>query len=714
MQFREGEITHEFQGQPHTFKFKYRDPWEWLVDIVTDPTLASSIIWYPVEKYLHHGNMIIRIYDEVNTGKRWWEIQDQLPRKHGLPHCFLPLHLWLDKGKVSKTTKKHPIVLRAAFLPSETRNASGNGGGVFIGCMPIVCNPNDTIESEDDTPSSVELAQFKREVYHKVLHVIFRSIRKRSHHGDTLKCGDKIRRVLYPGFLIHSVDGEEGCATCGTRGAQAKHSCPKCLAPKLELSHLAKDFVSRTQHGMIHDFKQAKHMNYSSRLNILRDVGLHYVKNALWKINNSSPYEAYSYDMLHAFDLGEWGKHLWPLITEKVLKHSKNKISRNMRQIPRWRGLKHFSAAAEIDFADGNTFRDILKCIIPCIVQLLPHNSSLVHCVRTSAVLRALAGLRIVRQDHLELYKEFLVKYEKWFSNEHDKSFNYPKHHNLIHLPEDVENKGCTESYSTRPGEGFHQQIQQAYDQTNFKNTDPQIIQIDENQEAIARIRMFIDIHDQHLSSLTSAEDLTDGAEPPPAPVVSMANYALGCQELVISEKAEFRNCIAAKVFCSSLRVYLDLTATCEIDEGDRPTGFLTLTPYQCLYLTYMSVEDWREKTDILRCNPSFHNSPRYDCVVINTNPVTFGRLEYVFSCKDAEGQKCDLALVRKFEDSCWRPKTKWEGCRVLREKEYGFVLLKYLIRGCHLIPTLDKDKSTYYVNDLVDNDAFIRFFLDK
>ena len=127
-----------------------------------------------------------------------------------------------------------------------------------------------------------------------------------------------------------------------------------------------------------------------------------------------------------------------------------------------------------------------------------------------------------------------------------------------------------------------------------------------------------------------------------------------------------------------------------------------------------MSVEDWRERTDILHCNPSFHNRPRYDCVVINTNPVTFGRLEYIFSCEDTEGQKCDLALVRKLEDSCWRPKTKWEGCRVLREKGYDFVLLKYLIWGCHLIPTFDKDESTYYVNDLVDNDAFIRFFLDK
>jgi len=37
-------------------------------------------------------------------------------------------------------------------------------------------------------------------------------------------------------------------------------------------------------------------------------------KNAFWKIENSDPYLAYSYDMLHAFDSGEWGKHQWPLL----------------------------------------------------------------------------------------------------------------------------------------------------------------------------------------------------------------------------------------------------------------------------------------------------------------------------------------------------------------------------------------------------------------
>ncbi|KIJ38049.1 hypothetical protein M422DRAFT_177113, partial [Sphaerobolus stellatus SS14] len=138
------------------------------------------------------------------------------------------------------------------------------------------------------------------------------------------------------------------------------------------------------------------------------------------------------------------------------------------------------------------------------------------------------------------------------------------------------------------------------------------------------------------------------------------------------------------------------------------------ITPYQCLYLTYMSLEDRREKTDILRCNPNFHNRPRYDCVVINTSPITFAHLEFIFTCEDMSKRRCDIALVRNLEYSKWRLRTKWEGCTVLEEKSYTFVFLKYLIRGCHLIPTFKKDEGKCYLNDLVDSDAFVRFFLNK
>ncbi|KIJ63480.1 hypothetical protein HYDPIDRAFT_92193, partial [Hydnomerulius pinastri MD-312] len=49
------------------------------------------------------------------------------------------------------------------------------------------------------------------------------------------------------------------------------------------------------------------------------------------------------------------------------------------------------------------------------------------------------------------------------------------------------------DNHSTRPGEGFHQEVQEAYKPTNCKNTDPQIARVDENQEAVAHLRMLMD-----------------------------------------------------------------------------------------------------------------------------------------------------------------------------------------------------------------------------
>ena len=57
---------------------------------------------------------------------RWW------------PHCFLPLLIWTDDGNITKTVKKHPVILRAVFLPGAIRNGSGNAGGFLLGYMVVV------------------------------------------------------------------------------------------------------------------------------------------------------------------------------------------------------------------------------------------------------------------------------------------------------------------------------------------------------------------------------------------------------------------------------------------------------------------------------------------------------------------------------------------------------------------------------------------------
>jgi hypothetical protein len=41
-----------------------------------------------------------------------------------------------------------------------------------------------------------------------------------------------------------------------------------------------------------------------------------FFENVFWSISNSDPYQASSYGLLHAYDLGKWGKHLFVPLKE--------------------------------------------------------------------------------------------------------------------------------------------------------------------------------------------------------------------------------------------------------------------------------------------------------------------------------------------------------------------------------------------------------------
>lgn len=60
-------------------------------------------------------------------------------------------------------------------------------------------------------------------------------------------------------------------------------------------------------------------------------------------------------------------------------------------------------------------------------------------------------------------------------SQEYGKDFCFYKQHAASHVIEDIEQKGATNNFSTRPGEGFIQEVNEAYKQTNKRNADQQV-----------------------------------------------------------------------------------------------------------------------------------------------------------------------------------------------------------------------------------------------
>ncbi|KAF8516714.1 hypothetical protein BU17DRAFT_67328 [Hysterangium stoloniferum] len=542
-EFKRSSVSEMYNGKKYTFNFYYRDPWQWILSVVTDATLAKHLIWYPVKKYLHDR-------------KSWWDIQTALPSDLDLPHCFLPLHIWLDKRKVSTTVKLHPALLRAGFLPGDVRNGSGNGGAVLFLMMPVVEDPHDP-KSRTEAQRAA-FAFFKRSIYHQVLMVALQPLQYPSQYGEAVTCSDSVQQVLTTGIIIQSL-------------MVKKQHALMCLFHKNELTKTTKVFPLRTRQTMSDVVQKAKAARSKRQTEeILRDNGLHIVDNAFWTIANSDPYSSVSYDTLHSDDLGKWGDHLFPKMIE-VLGNMKQggKFSEFMSHIPSWPGLKIVHNVITVDLSDGNTFRDIMKTTHPCIVQLFPSKSSFIHCICALATFWMFAGLHMITTLQLDRMQAAL------FSKEYGKDFHFPKQHAPSHLHYDITHKGSTTNYTTWTGEGFQQESRCAYFQTNYKNV--------ESQEALAYITMDVEIYDNELKELKALCNDNNEENKTSTDIFNVVHQYLVPDEIIL-------------------------------------TGY-KIIPYKCVYIHYTSLEDWKVKQDIACCNPSFHGCPRYDCIIINTNP---------------------------------------------------------------------------------------------
>ncbi|KAJ7114378.1 hypothetical protein C8R44DRAFT_630272 [Mycena epipterygia] len=718
-QFKPASIFATYKNKEYEFKFEYRDPWEWIVDLLNDTTLAETSIYNSVQKYYCEGSRTVkheeRVIDEPNTADTWAKCESELPPPDPYPHCLLPLHFWLDDGLVTKRITMHPMVYRALFQPANIRNASGNGGGVLGGYMPKVCDPSDP--SSRNGPQTEEFARYKMEVYQKVLSVVFSSLKSRSWSGEPIRCPDNLVRVFHPAILIDSLDGKEAAYFCACRAAKANFPCPKCLVHKSHLHKLTGNFKLRTTPDMkAVVVKALKSKTKTEKENILKSYGLHGVKHFLWKFRFSDPYAAYSYDTLHSDDLGKWGHHLWPLLLEELENiKQKGPFTENMRRFPRWPDLKHFDEVTTTHFTDGQSFYDILKCVLPCVVQLLPANDPFVHCIRAYERCRIMAGMRCMPETRLQRLDTFIQDYEHWsgrVSEVYGKDFDFFKQHSLHHLVQDIRDKGTTDHGSTRPGEGFQQEARDAYSRTNGKNVAHQMSRIDETQEAIARIRMTIDNYDERQHKLQDSDDSVD--ETPVDPQAS-AHWAFGAPvpgRLVNSRALEGTNAGSAlfRNFDFRLRQFISDEFP---EEHIKYEDTILIRLFKCLYISYQSMEDWRGTRDIIRCNPCFHQRPRYDCLLVNfTDPgLHFARVRSLLRCNLPSGRNIDLALVCMLDRSRWKPRTRWAGCQIRDEaKESSFLSMEHVIRGALLAPvSAARDESTHILIDTVDADMFLR-----
>ena len=143
-------------------------------------------------------------------------------------------------------------------------------------------------------------------------------------------------------------------------------------------------------------------------------------------------------------------------------------------------------------------------------------------------------------------------------------------------------------------------------------------------------------------------------------------------------------------------------------------TCILQIQEYCFLKVRYESTVDWREKVDYLRCNPSFHGQPRYDCIIVDTvrGPI-FARLVCAFNYK-IEGEDYPIALIHPFDAAVSGPRrqkdTDFGFFRICAKPRTSceFIFVRSIIRGALLVEDFGREGDLLVV-DTVDTDMFLR-----
>ncbi|KAF9491747.1 hypothetical protein BDN71DRAFT_1484072 [Pleurotus eryngii] len=714
--FTKMPVSDIYKGESLTYDVWRHPVWDWVMKLVQDPQLAPHFEWDAKHLFKYNGESWVHFYDEPVTGDLWWEIQSTLP-EGGKP---LLLIVYADKTCLSTfgTAKGYPVVARVGNLIINLRNGDGPSGGFMIGWLPVMEEPASETHKR-------KWKNHKAIVYHRAMEIILQDIINHSHTGFAIICGD-----------VKSADYEEDCIMTLTWGTGSYCPCPICLVPDTKQAIHDVAYPLRTQATMKAVYMEAMALGtVEEREDLLKKYGLRSIENVFWKIANSDPYRSTSFDCLHTFDGGLFDDHLFKQIllhVEALGRGALTKLDHQMEIFPRWSGLKHFKAITTLSFNDGAKSEDISKCILFAAHNILTRQADhagyiLLKCMRCYINLRMYAGLHVHTSETISAGREevkclsiLLQEYQAKANPEfRKKSWNFPKNHLYVHLFNDIEQKGATPNYSTKPSEKSHSNLKTAYRRrTNFKNVAPQVSKTlsAPSQSSYINITYEINVLEASQKPVTAADN-EDEAENDEDVTPPSGHYKLGsCTKPIMLGEVEenYSNDVAFERFRLRLSEFLNR----ELDAEKRPgyrylhnTGDQNtkIRPGQYLTINYESIVDWREDTNLLRCNPMFQGAPRYDHVVIKTgSPTTLGtdiiaRLLMMFTIM-VNDITYDIALQKDTDLQLLR-------LRARPRKSAEFLFLSSIIRGALVIPDFSQ-QGDFFLVDTVDGDMFLRYCL--
>ncbi|KAG2123632.1 hypothetical protein BD769DRAFT_1741799 [Suillus cothurnatus] len=390
---------------------------------------------------------------------------------------------------------------------------------------------------------------------------------------------------------------------------------------------------------------------------LLKVLGLHPVKNVLWIVAHSDPHDAISLNHLHIL---------------KSLGHKAESLfEKQVANFPQWRNCNHFNTIIHMLFSDGNKIKDISRQSFYAALSILKQSNS-----PEGNQLLCLIGNYLQLDSYIGLNVQTVST-----------------------------TQGAACNYTTCLNEKLHGPLKEAYKrQSNGRKVAEQILCVNQNKFAVSLLRGHVDtFNEQRNRKDDEIDDLDTIAEDNLNLAVAQGHIKLGSlQQLISIQEIEnmsypIHSRFSSKVpdvrsnqiqstdpyqihhdkLLHSYPVHITLNTAyflhlvylpfwkfstflntslpgyeCELRRWiTLPTNF-QICEYRYLKVNYKSTIDWKQATDYLWCNLSFHGQPRYDCALIQLTPErsAFFKLILMFKCHLPDiDSSFDFALVQPY-----------------------------------------------------------------
>ncbi|KAG2066818.1 hypothetical protein BDR04DRAFT_1120936 [Suillus decipiens] len=316
---------------------------------------------------------------------------------------------------------------------------------------------------------------FKNTVWHKSFARIISSLASESQMGQWLECLDSVTHWFFLYILILSADFEEHSLRCPQTSKESQ--------AVINAAHVKETFEEREE--------------------LLKEQVLHLIENAFWAVVFTCIHQVLSYDHCHFNHGGLWSCHLWVELQKYVVTLGRAQVSQVNNQFedfPCWKNLRHPNQVIGVTFTDSSVHEDICKLFS---LMMDMYTALEVHTVNTIKEGRHMA----------QVFTALMKQYMTQTTNDNVKNWNFPKLHMMTHIFDDIEAKGATHKYNTKPNEQMHGPLKDWYlNWTNFKNVAEQILRIDHWLLVADDIGRYISDFDEYLQWKSDLDGKDDDA----------------------------------------------------------------------------------------------------------------------------------------------------------------------------------------------------------